>query len=293
MSEQVTQKSIFSRVLSLLIATFMMLSVRDTAAQSNVLQHSTSSQIADAESRPMAVDVDPSFEVATIRPSNLDHPITGNPIGHRSVFPGTTVLFLVGFIYDMHDKQIVDAPDWMTSEKFDFEGVSDTPGTPDLQQVKVMFQKLLADRLQLKFHLEKRELSAYVLTVGKNGPKLIKSQDPNGMPSLLGRPQVGGMKGSNLTMPDFAHLLQSGILDRPVVDQTGLQGKYDFLLKWTPDESQFTQVGIRIPPQSETADAPPSLFTAIQEELGLRLAAHGKTPVQVLVIDHIEKPSAN
>jgi uncharacterized protein (TIGR03435 family) len=86
--------------------------------------------------------------------------------------------------------------------------------------------------------------------------------------------------------------MQSAVLDRPVVDQTGLAGRWDFLLKWTPDESQFGGMGIKVPPPSDAADAPPPLFTAIQEQIGLKLEA-AKTPVEVIVLDHVEQPSAN
>lgn len=253
------------------------------------------SQAADADVKPMASNANPSFEVATIRPSNPNHPLDGGMSGRRTAFPNTTVLFLVSFVYDLHDNQIIGAPDWMATEKFDFVGVSDTPGKPNLQQVKIMIQKLLADRLQLKFHREKRDMPAYVLTVAKDGPKFSESQnDPNDMPSLLmqpGFPKIAAMKGRNLTMADFARLMQSGILDRPVVDQTNLQGRYDFLLTWTPDDSQFRQTGMRLPP-GDTANAP-SLFTATKEQLGLKLSAEKKTPVEVMVLDHIEKPSEN
>ncbi|MGD0442848.1 MAG: TIGR03435 family protein [Edaphobacter sp.] len=249
-------------------------------------------QTSQLDAKPMSADADPSFEVATIRPSNPDHPIDGTPIGHRTVFAGVTMRFLMTFAYGVHDKQIVGAPNWWDSQPFDIEGLSDIPGNPSLPQMKTMLQKLMADRFQMKFHREKREISAYVLTVGKNGAKLDKSMsDKDTVPSLLGRPSIG-MKGRNLTMVVFADLLQSGILDRPVVDQTGLQGRYDFLLRWTPDESQFTQVGGRFPPPTEGADGPPGLFTAIQEQLGLKLNAE-KTAVDVLVIDHVEKPSQN
>lgn len=241
---------------------------------------------------PMASSTDPSFEVATVRPTNRDHPASELPLGHRIDFPGTTVRFLLAFIYDVHDKQIVGAPDWTASEKYDFDGVPDAPGIPNLQQIQTMFQKLFADRLQLKFHHEKREMSTYVLTVAKGGPKLtISTDDPTGYHTLLGMPQRG-MKGHNLTMADFASRLQSGILDRPVVDQTSLQGKYDFLLKWTPDETQFNQVGSRIPPPSDETNGPPGLFTAIQEQLGLKLSPT-KAFVDVLVIDQIQRPSEN
>jgi uncharacterized protein (TIGR03435 family) len=259
--------------------------------QSGVLS-AQSTQEKPSQIIPMASNADPSFEVATINPTNPDHPAHALPLGHRIDFPGTTVRFLLAFIYDVHDKQIVGAPDWIASEKYDFDGVADAPGTPNLQQIQIMFQKLFADRLQLRFHHEKREMSTYILTVAKSEPKLtVSPDDPTGYHSLLGMPERG-MKGHNLTMADFAARLQSGILDRPVVDQTNLHGKYDFLLKWTPDESQFNQVGARIPPPSDVANAPPGLFTAIQEQLGLKLSPK-KAFVDVLVIDHIERPSEN
>jgi uncharacterized protein (TIGR03435 family) len=103
---------------------------------------------------------------------------------------------------------------------------------------------------------------------------------------------LGVLPASNATMQDFAGLLQSAVLDRPVVDQTGLTGRWDFTLSWTPDESQFVGMGIKVPAPSDKPDAPPGLFTAIQEQLGLKLDSI-KAPVDVLVIDHVEKPSAN
>jgi uncharacterized protein (TIGR03435 family) len=96
----------------------------------------------------------------------------------------------------------------------------------------------------------------------------------------------------NATMGDFTGLMQSAVLDRPVVDQTSLQGRWNFLLKWTPDEAQFSGMGIKVPPPTDAPDAPPPLFTAIQEQIGLKLES-GKAPVPVLVLDHVEKPSEN
>jgi uncharacterized protein (TIGR03435 family) len=86
--------------------------------------------------------------------------------------------------------------------------------------------------------------------------------------------------------------MQGAVLDRPVVDQTGLQGRFDFTLNWTPDETQFGGLGVRVPPPADNASAPPGLFTAIQEQLGLKLDP-AKAPVEVFVIDRAEKPSEN
>ena len=240
--------------------------------------------------QPMAADADPSFEVATIKPSDPDHPLDaeGSPIAHRSVLAGTSVRFLLAFVYDLHDQQIVDAPAWLGTGKFDIVGVADVAGTPSLEQLKTMERKLLVDRFQLKFHWETREMLAYVLTVGKDGARLDRSKDPAGPPSFLGRPDRE-MKGRNLTMINFAQLLQSGIMDRPVVDRTGLVGKYDFAVRWTPDQTEF---GGHFPVAVESADAPPGIFTAMQEQLGLKLSAE-KTAVRVMVMDRVEQPSAN
>ena len=146
-----------------------------------------------------------------------------------------------------------------------------------------MVKKLMADRFQLKFHYEKRELPVYALTFAKTGPKMTRSQGDPSASAGLGFGPPGNFGATNATMADFAEAMGQGALDRPVVDQTGLTGRFDLRLTWTPDgPAQAT----------ESADAPPDLFTAIQEELGLKLVST-KAPVDVLVIDHIEKPSAN
>jgi uncharacterized protein (TIGR03435 family) len=93
-------------------------------------------------------------------------------------------------------------------------------------------------------------------------------------------------------MADFASTMQAAVLDRPVVDQTGLPGRYDFTLTWTPDEFQFGGLGVRVPPPADNADAPPNLFTAIQQQLGLRLEST-KALAEVFIIDSVEKPSEN
>jgi uncharacterized protein (TIGR03435 family) len=98
-----------------------------------------------------------------------------------------------------------------------------------------------------------------------------------------------------MSMADFASWMQTGVMDRPVVDQTGLTDRYDFQLKWTPDESQFGQfrsTGPTMPPPTDAPNAPPTLYTAIKEQLGLKMGP-GKVPDDVIVIDHVEKPSAN
>ena len=242
---------------------------------------------------PMAADANPSFEVATIKPTKPDEQRKVITVrGRELVVVNFTLNDLIKFAYDVQEKQIVGGPDWVGSDKFDVNAQPDVPGMPNEQQMKTMIQKMLADRFQFKFHPDKKEMSAYVLTVGKDGPKMTKNtDDPNGLPGLFFGP-LGVLHVRNATMANFTSLMQATVLDRPVVDQTGLDGRWDFILKWTPDESQFAGMGIKVPPPSDAADAPPPLFTAIQEQLDLKLEAE-KTAVGVLAIDHVDHPSPN
>jgi uncharacterized protein (TIGR03435 family) len=160
-----------------------------------------------------------------------------------------------------------------------------------------MFKKLLAERFQLKFHMEKRELSAYTITVLKTGAKFEASTaDPNaGLGVGFGLAPGGGMTFNvrNAPFASIANALQGNLLDRPVVDLTGLTGKYDFSVKFTPDPSQLAKVG-PIPPGANATDpdAPPDIYAAFQQQLGLKLEST-KTAVDVMVIEKIEKPSDN
>lgn len=242
---------------------------------------------------PMAAEANPVFEVATIKPSKPDEQGKGFMVrGRRFSTFNTNLGDLMTFSYGLHPRQIVGGPPWLESDKYDISAEPDGEGQPNDKQWKMMMQKLIADRFKLTFHHDQKELSVYALVVGKNGPKLTKSEgDPNGLPALFFR-GLGNLPARNATMGDFGGLMQEAVLDRPVVDQTGLKGRFDFTLKWTPDESQFAGMGMRVPPPSDAADAPPGLFTAIQEQLGLKLDST-KAPVLVLVIDHVEKLSEN
>jgi uncharacterized protein (TIGR03435 family) len=136
-------------------------------------------------------------------------------------------------------------------------------------------------------------MTAYVLSVAKGGPKLtVTSASENGPGNFLFG-GLGKLHTSNLSMKEFCHGMQEAVMDKPVVDHTGLTGRYDFNLDWTPDQSQFASFGVHIPPPDPNdTNAPPSLYTALQEQLGLKMETT-KTNVDVMVIDHIEKPSAN
>jgi uncharacterized protein (TIGR03435 family) len=199
------------------------------------------------------------------------------------VIEGQTVNDLISFAYAVHRKQIIDGPAWLETERFDIDGQADIPGVANLHQIQEMLQNLLRDRFDLKLHRDKRDLSIYAIKVAKGGPKLAQSTaNTYGLPTQSGHGQGGQQqrKFTNNSMSDFALGMQN-YMDRPVVDETALPGRYDFTLKWTPDNVPTNEPG-----------AAPGIFTAIQEQLGLKLEAT-KGPADVLVIDHIERPSAN
>jgi uncharacterized protein (TIGR03435 family) len=132
-------------------------------------------------------------------------------------------------------------------------------------------------------------MPVYVLTVAKGGPKL-KAADANSVENS-GCEHLGVCSFHKRTVANFARFMQFVVLDRPVVNKTGIEGEFDFTLKWTPDESQFNGMGFRVP-VPEGMSALPGLFTAMQEQLGLKLEPK-KTQAEVLVIDHVERPSEN
>ncbi len=245
-----------------------------------------------AKLKPMRADIDPVFEVATIKPSRPEAQGKGirvNGIHFSSI--NISVNDLIGFAYGVHPRQIAGGPAWLASDRFDIDAKPDGEGQPNDRQLKIMVQKLLADRFKLAFRKEKKDLSVYALVVGKSGTKLTPNEsDPNGLPGL-GFRALGSMIVRNASMADFASTMQGTVLDRPVVDQTSLPGRYDFTLNWTPDEFQFSRLGVKVPPVQENAPNP-DLFTAIQQQLGLKFES-SKLPAEILVIERAEKPEAN
>ncbi len=199
----------------------------------------------------MDANADPSFEVATIKPTKPDEQrklITVQ--GQKLVTVNVSVTDLLKFAYGLNEKQIIGAPAWLGTDKYDINAKPDAEGMPSDKQIKSMVRKLMAERCKLTFHNEKKELPVYVLSVSKGGPKLNKSQgDPNGLPGLFFRGRLGDLGVTNATMDDFTTLiLQGAVLDRPVLNQTGITGRWDFTLNWTPDDSQFNGMGAKIPP---------------------------------------------
>jgi uncharacterized protein (TIGR03435 family) len=236
--------------------------------------------------QPMAKDAHPTFEVATIRlsdPADQKHRFEVH--GHRVVLENQTVQTMIEMSYGVHRKQIVNAPSWTETQRFDIEGLPDVEGQPSVLQFQEMVRKLLEERFGLKSHAEKRDMPRYVLTVAKGGPKLeLTKSAPDALPNERGTGDSTSMslQMENVSMGELAHNLQ-GALDRPVVDETELKGKYDFTLRWLRDDAPAT---------AEADSNLPRLFTALQEELGLKIEP-SRGEVEMMVIDHIGQPESN
>jgi uncharacterized protein (TIGR03435 family) len=234
------------------------------------------------------------FEVASVKPS--DASISGAvPVsilfqpGGRFTATNATLRFLIREAYDVQDNQVSGGPNWLNSDLYNIEARPDgatqvPPGPAGGAIMRPMIQSLLEERFKLAVHREIREMPVYDLSVARGGTKL-KPADAKAGPGgeTVGRGEISGKAAP------VALLVKplSRQLGRPVVDKTGLGGLYDFVLRWTPDMGQ--SAGPDVPPPDATG---PSVFTALQEQLGLELrSARGR--VEVLVIDHAEKPTEN
>jgi uncharacterized protein (TIGR03435 family) len=294
MSDRVAHKLLYIRILLVGFAALMTVAAPVLFAHENQTQNAPA-PVAGPQAKlpPMAVDAKPGFDVATIKRSDPD--ISRGTFftirGSHIIAANTNGNDLVSLAYGLHTKQIVNGPPWLLTARFDIDGIPDVEGRPNHNQVKLMIQKLLAARFKLAFHHEQRELAVYAIVVGKSGPKLTKTDRKPSDNTNFSYTNRVVLTVRNATMADFADGMQASFMDRPVVDQTGLTDRYDFLLKWTPDESQ-SGLGEKVPPPADDPNAPPGLYTAIQEQLGLKLIS-SRAPVDVLVIDHIEMPSEN
>jgi uncharacterized protein (TIGR03435 family) len=220
----------------------------------------------------------PAYEVATIKP----------PGPNDYAMPLRQYL-QVAFGLPGNATGLVFGPDWINSATYAIHGkvpdsIHDAMKAMSLvergKEERLMMQALLADRFKLKAHFEMREMPVYELIVAKGGPKLVENPDSNQAEYAVGASRI---RGKSVPIKNLIDALESvpDIGGRVVVDKTGLSGRYDVALKWTPLDAK----------PSPDADGAP-LFTAIQEQLGLKLVP-SKEPGQVLVIDHIERPSEN
>ena len=239
---------------------------------------------------PLVADtpVAPAFEVATIKLAKPDTagPLIGISAG-RLTLTGFTLKELMVYAYWIHQSQIVGASGWMDSEKFVIVAKPEGGQVPE-PQLRQMLQTLLIDRFQLKLHHDLRQIPAYVLTLGKNGSKMKVRTPGDGGPGFRLVFQGARLPGRNASIAQLAFVLQAVVMDRPVIDKTGLMGNFDFDLSWSPTEAQFGGRGAITPAEPDS----PDIFTAVQEQLGLKLESQ-KDPVDVLIIDNAEKPSEN
>jgi uncharacterized protein (TIGR03435 family) len=236
----------------------------------------------------------PAFDVASIKPSDPAAKIAINRSGYHLATTGTSLLFLVTWAYDVHPERVVGQPKWLDSVRYDVVANA-TQGEPVRRQanepsaLQKMMQALLAERFKLAIHRETRELPMYALVAAKDGPKFELAPAPESMnQNPFSMPDMGTLIGTQVSAEALAKALANQ-LGRSVVDETGLKGVFDFKLLWAPE----------MPPMMAGSAAAammagrPSLFTAVQEQLGLKLEAR-KGKVEVLVIDHIENvPTEN
>jgi len=244
---------------------------------------------------PASIPPDLKFEVASLKPSTgqgRGGGIRPAPGGQRYVATNCPIKMMIQVAYRVKADQIVGGPAWLDSDRFDLEAKAEKPSTAD--ELHVMLINMLQDRVQLKFHREKKEMPMYALTVDKGGPKLTPHEAANAGEPWIDQIQEKflhiKMKATCAPVDYFAFRL-SQFMDRPVVDLTNLHGGFDFNLEYT----------LALPPGfpanstingEEPDTSGPTVFDAVKKQLGLELKAQ-KGPVEVIVIDHAEKPSGN
>ena len=240
--------------------------------------------------KPMDPAADPGIEVASIKLSPPD--IRGRGIGVRGdtvTVTNYSVLNAITFAYDVHEQQVSGAPAWISTDRFEIVIKPSTPGQPNGRQLRRLLQKVLAERFQLAFHNEKRELSVYAITQPADTTHKMTAAGPGSNLPTLRYPRAGLLPARNATMTELAQSLQTAVLDRPVINQTKIEGRFDFTLDWMPDESQFASFGTL---QQLPDTGKPNLYEAFRAQLGLRLEAT-RAPAEMIVIDKLEKPSDN
>lgn len=249
-----------------------------------------------------------SFDVVSIKPNQSVNVGTslGDNVPGRFTTRNNSLLYLIEYAYDMKQSQIEGLPAWADSEKYDIDAKVDDPAAiqektlsrdEKVKLAKTRVRSMLADRFELRLHHETREMPVLELIAAKGGPKLVETAatpapgDPHPLPPGSAMMRVDGTEmtiTSNQTpLLTLVNILsgQPELNGRILVDQTGLSGKYTFTLQWAPQRLSGGPAG-------PSDMAPPSLFAALQEQLGLRLES-AKTPVDLLIIDHVEQPSPN
>lgn len=231
-----------------------------------------------------------TFDVASIRLSTANTQNGGIkpiPSGRGYTAQNIPIKLIISLMYKVPMRQIEGGPDWLANDRYDIEAKVDQPYNVD--DLHVMFQNLLVDRFRLKFHKETRQGNVYTLTIDKPGLKMKVNDSPEDF-NIPMNPAPEGFVGRRVPMPYLCWFLGQTLQadGRPVVDKTGLTGKYDFTLTFAP---------VLPPDVSRDNLAPelrdrPSIFNALREQLGLKLTAE-RGAVEYYVIDSVERPSDN
>ena len=232
------------------------------------------------------------FEVASVKPAKPGTQgggIKPLPGGQTYVATNVPVKLMILLMYHLNDSQVSGGPGWLTTDLYDVDAKADGPHSID--ELHIMFQHLLEDRFKLQFHKETKILPAYELVVEKSGSKMTENHNPEHFDFPVQGRGIGSIQATHCSMSYFSWIISQN-LRKPIVDQTGLKGFYDFKLEWTPElppgaAERAAEAGVTLPSANG-----PDIFTALREQLGLRLDSH-KGPVEVMVIDHVEKPTEN
>ena len=233
-----------------------------------------------------ALPAQPAFEVASVKPGSND--VLGGAYtypGGRVAFRGCTLEYMIQLAFDIQRFQVSCGPAWMRMERYDIDAkppesskssqsMPPYPKAPMNTEQRQMLQSLLADRFQLQFHRDTREDSAYLLVKGNRPLNMTDSKDKNEFP--WSGVSIKGMAGINESMPDLARRL-SDLVERPVTDQTGISGSFDFRVSYSSEDARPDMV---------------SAALACVQQLGLKLKP-SKGPVEILVVERAEKPTAN
>lgn len=238
-----------------------------------------------------------TFDVATIKPNaaNDNRVMIRMLPGGNFTASGVTLKQLIGQAFNMRDFQISGGPGWISAERFDINAKAE--GLPDRvppEKLRPMLRALIEERFKLKTHNESKEMPVYALVLGKNGHKLTPSK-AEGQGQTMMRMGRGQINATKVPMAVLANQIAQQ-LGRTVIDKTDLKGDFDITLEWTPEAGHGGGGPFGGPP---SGDGPPpaggngpTIFTALQEQLGLRLEST-KGPVEILVIDDVSKPTEN
>jgi uncharacterized protein (TIGR03435 family) len=253
----------------------------------------------------IATSVLPEFEVASIRPSAPDSNLRVDfAPGGKLFITNATLRFLIKIAYDIGDDQLMGGPGWVESKRFDLAATPERPLGGDAKNmapdqilvfhkpVRLRLQRLLADRFRLELHRESVPMPIFALTIAKGGPKKLAATKSTGDPQLNAKFGNGLLNAVGVDMATFAKFLSEGQTGRPVVDATGVTGKYDFHLEWSPDTSRnpLTPDGAANQPPPDAGGV--SIFTALQQQLGLKLEARTATADRLVIVRAV-LPSAN